>query len=467
LSLAENIEFLSRLPKPGDWPIYGREPSSPLVELRGFGTNPGNLRMFTFAPARLQQPRALVVVLHGCGQTAAGYDLGAGWSTLAKHYGFALLLPQQQSVNNANGCFNWFSKDDIARGHGEALSIRQMIARMVREYNIDPRRVFITGLSAGGGMTSVMLATYPEVFAAGAVIAGLPFGVAGSIREALGAMRGFGPRTAPELGELVRGASRHRGHFPRVSVWHGSADRTVHPNNAGEIVKQWLDVHGLPEAPMSETVVDGHPRRVWWNADGDTIVESYTIADMAHGTPLGRADDDKRYGRKGAFMLEAGISSSYHIAKFFGLTHWIRDSRPAIPQTPSTRLIPEVTLTTPAARPKEGTKAEGIKAEGIKAERPKTERPKTERPKPERSKPERPQVAATEPVLPTPARVERANVQTALERMKARPAPPPRREASEPKPKVTPKPNKQRRVLDEVGSTIVRALVTAGLVKRR
>ena len=436
MSLAENIEFLSRLPKPVSWPVYGRglhgEPSSPLVEMHGFGSNPGNLRMFAFVPARLQQPRALVVVLHGCGQTASGYDLGAGWSTLAKHYGFALVLPQQQSANNANGCFNWFDKDDIARGRGEALSIRQMIARMVRDHDIDSRRIFITGLSAGGAMTSVMLATYPEVFAAGAIIAGLPYGVAASVREALGAMRGWGPRSAGALGDLVRGASRHHGQFPRVSVWHGSADRTVHPNNAGEIVKQWLDVHGLPEAPMSETVLDGHPRQVWWNADGDTIVESYTIADMAHGTPLGRAEDDKRYGRKGAFMLEAGISSSYHIAKFFGLTHWIRDSKPAIPQTPSTRLIPQVSLT-PVARPKA----------------------------------ERPQVAAAEQALPTQGRAERANVQAVLERRKPRPASPSPRRTSEPRPKEVPTPNQPRRVLDRVGSAIVRTLISAGLVRRR
>ncbi len=440
MSLAENIEFLSRLPKPGDWPIYGHglhgAPSSPLVEMRGFGSNPGNLRMFAFAPTRLQQPRALVVVLHGCGQTASGYDLGAGWSTLAKHYGFALLLPQQQSANNANGCFNWFNKDDTARGHGEALSIRQMIARMVRDHDIDPRRIFVTGLSAGGAMSSVMLATYPEVFAAGAIIAGLPFGVAASVREALAAMRGFGQRSASELGDLVRGASRHRGHFPRISVWHGSADRTVHPNNAGEIVKQWLDVHQLPEAPMAETVVDGHPRQVWWNADGDTIVESYTIADMAHGTPLGRGDDEKRYGRKGAFMLEAGISSSYHIAKFFGLTHWIRDSKPAIPQTPSTRLIPQVSLIAPAA-----TAARAVA--------------------------DRPQVAAAEPILPTQARAERANVQAALERMKARPAPPPTRGVSESRPKAAPKPDSRGRVLQKAGSAIVRALISAGLVRKR
>ena len=101
----------------------------------------------------------MVVVLHGCGQTAAGYDLGAGWSTLAKHYGFALLMPEQQSSNNANGCFNWFNPEDTARDSGEACSIRQMIARMAGDAGIDARRIFVTGLSAGGAMTSVMLAT--------------------------------------------------------------------------------------------------------------------------------------------------------------------------------------------------------------------------------------------------------------------------------------------------------------------
>ena len=74
---------------------------------------------------------------------------------------------------------------------------------------------------------------------------------------------------------------------------------------------------------MSEGMVDGYPRQLWWNTDGETIVESYTITDMAHGTPLGTADNDERYGAQGAFLIEAGISSSYHIASFFGLTEWI------------------------------------------------------------------------------------------------------------------------------------------------
>jgi poly(hydroxyalkanoate) depolymerase family esterase len=330
VSLAKNVEFLRRLPKLNGingFEDFGRnlrpELRSPLVETTGFGSNPGALRMFSFVPENRRPTPALVVVLHGCGQTAAGYDLGAGWSTLAKRYGFALLMPEQQPSNNAQGCFNWFNPEDTARDSGEPCSIRQMIARMVAEIGVDQRRIFVTGLSAGGAMTSVMLATYPEIFAGGAVIAGLPYGVASNVREALTGMSQSPSRPAGELGDLVRNASHHKGPWPKISVWHGSADRTVNPANASEIVKQWLDLHHLPAAPMAEADVDGYPRQIWWNADGETIVESYTITAMAHGTPLGIADNDERYGAQGAFLIEAGISSSYHIANFFGLAERI------------------------------------------------------------------------------------------------------------------------------------------------
>jgi len=327
----------------------------PLVETKQFGTNPGDLRMFSYVPVGLPPSAALVVVLHGCGQTAAGYDVGAGWSTLAKHYGFALLMPEQQSANNAHGCFNWFNPEDTKRGHGEACSIRQMTARMVADHKIDKHRIFVTGLSAGGAMTSVMLATYPDVFAAGAIVAGLPYGIASNVREALSGMLRSPARSSQELGTLVRNASKHRAPWPKVSVWHGSADRTVNPANANEIVKQWLDVHKLPSGPMSEGVVDGYPHQVWWNADGETVVESYTITDMAHGTPLGKAENDERYGKEGPFLIEAGISSSHHIASFFGLTAGIRQpekaAKPAsrkAAESPSAKLIP---LASPISAP--------------------------------------------------------------------------------------------------------------------
>ena len=350
MSLAKNVEFLRNLPKLHQINGLGNFArsftpggGSPLSETTDFGANPGDLRMFSFVPDDLQQPPALVVVLHGCGQTAAGYDLGAGWSTLAEQYGFALLMPEQQRSNNGQGCFNWFNPEDIARDHGEAGSIRQMIARMVSDHGIDGHRIFVTGLSAGGAMTSVMLATYPELFAAGAVIAGLPFGVATNVREALSGMLQTPARPAGELGDLVRSASEHKGPWPKLSVWHGSADRTVNPANANEIVKQWLDVHDLPVTPMSNGMIDGYPRQVWWNADGETIVESYTITDMAHGVPLGVAENDERYGAQGAFLIEAGISSSHHIASFFGLTERISPPRAAVSEAPkqATKPVPQ------------------------------------------------------------------------------------------------------------------------------
>jgi poly(3-hydroxybutyrate) depolymerase len=223
---------------------------------------------------------------------------------------------------------------------------------MVSEHRIDKRRIFVTGLSAGGSMTAVMLATYPEIFAAGAVIAGLPYGIATNVREALSGMLRSSARSPQELGNLVRSASKHRAPWPKISVWHGSADRTVNPANADDIIKQWLDVHRLPSQPMSEGMVDGYPHQVWWNAAGETVVESYSITDMAHGTPLGKAENDERYGKEGAFLIEAGISSSYHIANFFGLTEGTaeaaKSSSRADAESPSAKLIP---LASPISTP--------------------------------------------------------------------------------------------------------------------
>jgi poly(hydroxyalkanoate) depolymerase family esterase len=342
VSLSKTIEFLRALPQrssvPRPTPVRSGD-LGPLVEVPSFGTNPGNLRMFSYVPRGLSQEAALVVVLHGCTQSAQSYDVGAGWSALADRYGFALLLPEQQTSNNPNRCFNWFERADIKRNSGEALSIRQMVDQMTGAHNIDARRIFVTGLSAGGAMTSVMLATYPDVFAGGAIIAGLPFGAAGNLQEALRGMYRPVVRSPDDLGDMVKAASPHKGPWPKVSVWHGSADKTVSPSNADEIIKQWLNVHELPLSPMAEEVVDHYPRKTWWNADGDTVLESFTITDMAHGTPLGAGKDDEAFGQEGAYLLAVGISSTFHIANFFGLTERVHKPRPSIEQTQTVRSL--------------------------------------------------------------------------------------------------------------------------------
>jgi poly(hydroxyalkanoate) depolymerase family esterase len=339
-----------------------------LTELTGFGSNPGALRMFTYAPKNLQASPALVVVLHGCTQSAGSYDLGAGWSTLADRYGFVLLLPEQTQANNPKTCFNWFLPGDTARDRGEAVSIRQMIEKTIGAHEVDRRRVFVTGLSAGGAMTAAMLAIYPEVFAAGAIIAGLPYGTAGNVQQAFESMFQGRPRGAKEWGDLVRRASAHRGPWPRVSVWHGDLDATVKPMNAEGLVQQWSDVHGIDSVPVEDRI-DGYPRKVW-RRDGIDVIESYTITGMAHGTPLAT---EAHGGATGPFLLEAGISSSYHIAKFFGLTgeahQRIERRQPTAHEAVRAPLVPDDVEIIPDERveildaktsePKSGAKPEG------------------------------------------------------------------------------------------------------------
>jgi poly(3-hydroxybutyrate) depolymerase len=166
-----------------------------------------------------------------------------------------------------------------------------------------------------------VLACYPDVFAAGAVVAGLPYGTATNVQQALEAMFQCPTRPPEAWGDAVRRANPgYQGSWPRVSVWHGSADRTVVPSNAQEIIKQWTSVHRLEPTPNVEDTIDGYSRQLWLDASGKEIIESYVIADMAHGTPLSTGDADFQCGTTGPFLLEAGISSSFHIARFFGLT---------------------------------------------------------------------------------------------------------------------------------------------------
>lgn len=289
-----------------------------LKELENFGSNPGALTAKIHIPAQISKSPALVVVLHGCTQTAGGYDRGSGWSTLADEHGFLLLFPEQQRANNPNLCFNWFSPADNQRDRGEALSIRQMIAAMVETHEVDPSRIFVTGLSAGGAMTSIMLACYPEVFAGGAIIAGLPHGSASNVQQALQAMRDPGASSAKALGDRVREASSHKGVWPAISIWHGSADLTVSVANADAILAQWLAVHDLENVPDRTEDIAGHRYQVWSDVSGRPLIEDYRIADMGHGTPLATAGLDA-CGVAMPHMLEVGISSTRRIAASWGL----------------------------------------------------------------------------------------------------------------------------------------------------
>ena len=293
--------------------------SSTLRELPEFGQNPGNLRMFVYVPKGLPDMAPLVVALHGCNQTAQEYDHGTGWSALADRHGFAVVYPEQQPSNNPKNCFSWFSPGDTIRDCGEARSIQQMIAHATAAFGVDRNRIFVTGLSAGGAMASVMLATYPEIFAGGAIIAGLPYGAARSVQQAFDAMFTDQVHSAHGLGDRVRRASSHRGPWPKISIWHGTADPIVKPSNSEHILAQWSDIHGLSSVPSFEESISGHTRRIWTDAEGNAVIEAFRVNGMGHGVPLGSAADKNNFGVAGAFFIDAGIFSTHHIADFWRL----------------------------------------------------------------------------------------------------------------------------------------------------
>ncbi|TAM97052.1 MAG: PHB depolymerase family esterase [Rhizobiaceae bacterium] len=294
-------------------PNHGRQDR--LQDLTDFGSNPGSLKGRFHLPPSLPKNAPLVVVLHGCTQNPAGYDHHSGWSQLADEAGFALLFPEQQRSNNPNLCFNWFEPADTGRDMGEAFSIRQMIEAVVLRHGLDRKRIFITGLSAGGAMAAAMLASYPAVFAGGAIIAGLPYGSATTIPQAFDRMRGHGSPSGKELQRMLHRASDHRGPWPRISIWQGTADQTVAPSNAEAVAAQWLGVHGFDKKTPTRSETAGRlAKRIWCDAAGEAIVEINMIADMGHGTPIGDG-----LGAPGPFMLDARISSTREIARFWNI----------------------------------------------------------------------------------------------------------------------------------------------------
>lgn len=292
-----------------------------VIEVSEFGSNPGNLRMFAYAPTRRSVKGApLIVLMHGCGQGAAAFAKETGWIALAEQTGATLVLPEQKSDNNRGRCFNWYRPGDVRRGSGEALSVRQMIRTAMDRYHSDPKRIFIVGLSAGGAMALALMAAYPSLFNAGAIVAGMPVGAASNGVMALVRMRQadrWGRATA--LADAVRHAappSKSR-IWPRLSLWQGDNDKVVDPANAEHIALQWSTLQGVAEAVTSDTAPFPGVRRRVWSRHERPVLEFWTIAGLGHGFPINPRLPEG--GRAGYGMVEAEISAAQHIARFWGL----------------------------------------------------------------------------------------------------------------------------------------------------
>jgi poly(hydroxyalkanoate) depolymerase family esterase len=305
-----------------------------LQSVPGFGTNPGNVRMYKHIPENAPENAPLVVVLHGCTQTAESYAKDTGFNDLADRLGFLVVYAEQDSKNNDFKCFNWFSSDDADRGRGEAASIAQMVEKMKADHSIDASKVFVTGVSAGGCMTANMMAAYPDVFAGGAVMAGIPRQCATDATEGMMCMFIPKDRSPQEWGNDVRDASpmSAQNSYPVIAVFHGTADDKVPVAYAGELMEQWTNVHQTDATPDIDEEFRGHRHRVYNDADGKPVAEVYLLEGMGHGIAVDPGSGPDEGGNEGEYAFNEGVWSSYYAAKFWGI---IPTSGTAPPEQPS------------------------------------------------------------------------------------------------------------------------------------
>ncbi|MCR3750616.1 esterase, PHB depolymerase family [Lentzea californiensis] len=273
--------------------LAGVVPATPasaasLVEVTGFGDNPGGMRMHLYVPDIRPAKPAVVVAMHGCGGSGPGFYSGSEFGSLADRHGFVVIYPSAQQEAGFGKCFDTWSDAAKRRGGGsDPVSIVSMVTYVQQRYGGDPDRVFATGSSSGGMMTNEMLALYPDVFKAGAAFMGVPFHCfAGAADFPPGSSRctgnGGANRTPQEWGNFVRQAyPGYTGPRPRMQLWHGTADTLVPYSLLQEQVEQWTNVFGLSQTPTSTDT----PRAGWNRSRYGDKVEAYSIQGAGHSLP--------------------------------------------------------------------------------------------------------------------------------------------------------------------------------------
>jgi poly(hydroxyalkanoate) depolymerase family esterase len=283
-------------------------PNGAAYESRTFACAAGSRVYKLYTPSKARAAPPLIVMLHGCTQNADDFALGTGMNALAEEHGFIVAYPEQPSGANQMGCWNWFNPQDQHRGKGEPSIIAGLTGALIAEMNIDPERVFVAGLSAGGAMAEVMSATYPDVFAGAGVHSGLVYGVASDTASAFMAMSGN-----------AKGPSRRATDRVRTIIFHGGSDQKVHPTNAELILAEaraGLSSHHLETTERGTANGRAYNRTVVADTRGVPQVEYWAIEGLGHawsgGSPEGSHTD--RNGPDASremlrFFLESGAKS--------------------------------------------------------------------------------------------------------------------------------------------------------------
>lgn len=265
-----------------------------LVEVQDFGDNPGGLQMHIYVPDSLQDSPPVVVAMHGCGGNGPSFAQMSEFNGLADQLGFIVIYPTATKQTAMANCFDvWSQESKTHNGGSDPASIVSMVNYALQTYNGDPERVFATGSSSGGMETQALLATYPDVFAAGASFMGVPFSCflneADFPPQVSQCVNGSKDQSPQEWGDAVRNAyPGFNGPWPRVQLWHGDQDPLVPYNLHQEATEQWTDVHGLSQTPTSsDQPQPGWLRDSFADESGTVLVEAITVQGAGHNLPMG------------------------------------------------------------------------------------------------------------------------------------------------------------------------------------
>ena len=297
-----------------------------MIEIREHGSNPGNLNMFIHIPPAQKDrlvKKPLVVVLHGCTQNASSISSISGWNKLADKYGFIVLYPQQKFINNPTNCFNWFKKKEILKDKGEVLSIKQMIEITFQTYAIDTSKVFVYGLSAGAAMGVALMADYPALFNAGAILAGVPY-------IPVAATNRFSSITNPEkysgkelANFIITQNKDYTKKYPRLIIVHGKKDNVVNINQSYSLLKQWANLNKIDTVPDLKMIAFDNKKDItkiiYKDASNNSCIIFYEIDNLGHALMIDPGDGIKQGGEMGNFAVDKDFFSTYWIAVDFGL----------------------------------------------------------------------------------------------------------------------------------------------------